>query len=82
MSREDSNKSIQSSLDSEVSNHNDDETSSTTPLQSFKNECISKIIQVLHLDNSDDSEILANQLMIKGRQALQDHKQNLSNEVF
>jgi hypothetical protein len=87
MSREGSNASFQlssseTSLDSGVSNRNDDETSSITLSRSFKTECISKIIQVLGLDDSTDSEILANQLIINGRQTLRDHRQGVSNKIF
>ncbi|CAF4397397.1 unnamed protein product [Rotaria sp. Silwood2] len=90
MQREDSNLSFRlspsrTSLDSGVSNqsnHNECESASIYPLKSLENECVSKIIQVLELDDSIDSEIIAKQLMIKGRQALRDFEQDVSRNIF
>jgi hypothetical protein len=87
MSRENSNVSFrlsssQSSLDSGVSNRNEDETSSIVSSKTFETECVSKIIKILDLDDSTDSENLARQLMIKGRQVLRDHQRDVSKKIF
>ncbi|CAF3061670.1 unnamed protein product [Rotaria socialis] len=55
---------------------------SSASLKSVENECISKIIEILELDDSTESEIIAKQLMIKGRKALHDYEEDITPNIF
>lgn len=87
MERENSNESrpptaYKSSIDSDVSSQAHKDTSSIDSSRSFEEVYKSRMIEVLNLDNTDSSEMIARQLTIGGRQSLREYEQNISREVF
>ncbi|CAF1599341.1 unnamed protein product, partial [Didymodactylos carnosus] len=49
---------------------------------SLEKQCISKIAEVLELDDSTESKIIAKELIIKGRHTLRDYEQDVTPTVF
>ncbi|CAF2083948.1 unnamed protein product [Rotaria magnacalcarata] len=90
MEREDSSASFQvssshTSLTSEnpnLMNSNKAEIDTLSSLKPLENEYPKKIIELLDLDDSSESKIIAEQLMIKGRQALKEYKDDIACNIF
>jgi hypothetical protein len=77
--------SSQTSLNFEVldqSNNNIKDNISMSLVKSLEDEYISKLMKVLELDDSTESEMIATQLMFGGRQALYGYEQDIPHNVF
>lgn len=60
----------------------EDEDFSPHSSLSLEEECILEIIKILQLDHSIESKMIANKLMIEGRQGLLQHKDDVLENVF